>query len=135
MKVFQGSIEPNDIKQGSLGDCYFLSSLSVISENPERISNMFVTKEVTNEGIYAINITKNGEPIQIIVDSYLPCFKGAPIFSSAHGNELWVLLMEKSWAKVHGSYERIIGGQAHQTLRDLLGAPAYEHETSEEGIW
>ena len=62
MKVFEGDIEPNDIKQGSLGDCYFLSSLSVISERPNRISNLFVTKEVNNEGIYAINITKNGEP-------------------------------------------------------------------------
>ena len=43
--------------------------------------------------------------------------------------------MEKAWAKAHGSYERIVGGQAHQTLRDLLGAPGYEHETKDEGIW
>jgi hypothetical protein len=61
LKVFQGAIEPNDIKQGSLGDCYFLSSLSVIAERPNRISNMFVTKEVNSESIYAVNITKNGE--------------------------------------------------------------------------
>lgn len=96
---------------------------------------MFVTKEVNSESIYAVNITKNGEAQQVIVDSYLPCLNGQPIFSSAHGDELWVLIMEKAWAKVHGSYERIVGGQAHQTLRDLLGAPGYEHETNEEGIW
>ena len=80
-------------------------------------------------------MTKNGEPVQIIVDSYLPCIDGQPAFSTAHENEMWVLILEKAWAKIHGSYERVIGGQAHLTLRDLLGAPGYEHESSEEGIW
>jgi hypothetical protein len=108
--VFKDGIEPNDIKQGALGDCYFLSSLSVIAERPNRISNLFVTKECNSESIYAVNITKNGEAQQIVVDSYLPCLDKSPIFSSAHENELWVLIMEKAWAKAHGSYERIVGG-------------------------
>ena len=52
LKVFQGKIEPNDIKQGALGDCYFLSSLSVISERPERIKKLFATKQVNVEGLF-----------------------------------------------------------------------------------
>ena len=40
-QIFEGAIEPNDIKQGSLGDCYFLSSLSVICEHPNRIRSLF----------------------------------------------------------------------------------------------
>jgi len=34
-------------------------------------------------------------------------------------------LAEKAWAKSHGSYERIEWGQAHLTMRDLCGAPAF----------
>ena len=44
---------PNDIKQGKCGDCYFLSSLSSLAEYPERIKNIFITKEVNDAGIYA----------------------------------------------------------------------------------
>ena len=110
LKIFQGNIEPNDIKQGALGDCYFLSSLSVISERPDRISNLFVTKEVNKHGLFAVNMTKNGEKVQVLVDSNIPCLNGKPVFSSANGNELWVIILEKAWAKLHGSYERIIGG-------------------------
>ena len=58
--VFAGNIEPNDIKQGQLGDCYLLSSLSVLTENPERVRNLFVSEEITH-GIFAIKLFKNGE--------------------------------------------------------------------------
>lgn len=34
--------------------------------------------------------------------------------------------MEKAWAKVHHSYHRIIGGQCHETFRDVTGAPSWE---------
>ena len=45
--------------------------------------------------------------------------------SKAHGNELWVILIEKAYAKLHGSYERIGRGMVHEALRDLTGAPSF----------
>ena len=104
LQVFAGSIEPNDIRQGALGDCYFLSVLSVLAEKPERVRKLFETTEVNQEGVFAMNLTKNGQKVQVIVDEYFPCKDKEPFFSSANGNELWVLLLEKAWAKLHGSY-------------------------------
>jgi len=41
----------------------------------------------------------------VVVDDYIPCTKnGQPLFSKPVGNELWVMLLEKAWCKVFGSY-------------------------------
>ena len=52
----------------------------------------------------------NGEPITICIDDYVPCPKNKDGPSCAQGinNEIWVILMEKAWAKLHGDYVRII---------------------------
>ena len=64
---------------------------------------------------------------------------GEPIFAAAYGNELWVAVAEKAYAKAHGGYVIIAGGSCGPTLRDLTGAPAYTYtfESGEEipGLW
>jgi len=52
--------------------------------------------------------------------------------STAKDNELWVLLLEKAWAKVHGDYCRIVGGLCHETFRDMTGAPGYMYKSNDE---
>mmetsp|Transcript_12340 Transcript_12340/g.16737 ORF Transcript_12340/g.16737 Transcript_12340/m.16737 type:complete len:166 (+) Transcript_12340:237-734(+) len=135
LQVFFNEVSPSDIKQGLLGDCYFLSVLSVLSEEPKRITRLFLTDKQNNLGVYGIRICKNGEWKEVVVDDYIPCWKDGPAFSKAHGNELWVILLEKAWAKLHGSYERIEAGFAENVLRDLTGAPTEVIETSDETLW
>ena len=57
------------------------------------------------------------------------------VFSKANGNEIWVILLEKAWAKLHGSYEIISGGDTSYTLRDLTGAPSIDYETKDDKAW
>ncbi len=44
-KIFQGKITPQSIKQGFLGDCYFLAGIAALAERPDRISNLFLLHE------------------------------------------------------------------------------------------
>lgn len=44
-------------------------------------------------------------------------------FSKTEQNELWVILLEKAYAKVYGNYWDIVGGDPVHALRDLTGAP------------
>ena len=110
LKVFADKVEPNDIKQGGLGDCYFLSVLSCTAEKEQRIKRLFISTQVVKEGIYAVKLTKNGAKVVVVIDDHFPSKNKRAVFTSAHGNELWVLIMEKAWAKLHGCYHRIIGG-------------------------
>ena len=40
--IFTGKPQPQDIKQGYLGDCYFLAGLAALAERPDRIYNLFL---------------------------------------------------------------------------------------------
>jgi len=47
----------------------------------------------------------------MVIDDCIPCYeKGGPAFTQSKTNELWVLLLEKAYAKIHGSYDNIIAG-------------------------
>jgi len=63
---------PEDIRQGHCGDCYFLSSLSSVAEFPDRIQDIFLTKEVNQSGCYAVRLVVDGEPREIVVDDRFP---------------------------------------------------------------
>eukprot|EP01038_Epipyxis_sp_PR26KG_P006609 gene6609-9076_t len=125
-EVFSGAIEPNDIRQGALGDCWFLCAISAIAEFPPLVHDLFPPESslVNEAGVYTVKFCKNGLWRTVRVDDFFPCYPGAgPIYSKSHGNELWVLLMEKAFAKLCGSYEAIKAGYAYEAMMDLTGAP------------
>lgn len=40
--IFNKKPDPKDIRQGQLGDCYFLAGLAALAEKPDRIFNLFL---------------------------------------------------------------------------------------------
>jgi hypothetical protein len=44
-EIFKNKPEPMDIKQGYLGDCYFLAGLAALAETPHRICDLFLLKK------------------------------------------------------------------------------------------
>ena len=46
-----------------------------------------------------------------------------------------MLLLEKAWAKIYGSYENIDGGLTSSVLHDLTGAPCQVLETNDPSLW
>ena len=82
-----------------------------------------------------MKICKNGEWQEVVVDDYFPCFtNGTPLFSRGHGNELWVLLLEKAYAKVHGCYRNIVGGIPHEAMMDLTGCPTTSYSFDDDAV-
>lgn len=54
--------------------------------------------------MYCVWLCIDGEFTQVVLDDYIPTLNGRPVFSRANGPELWVLLMEKAYAKAYGCY-------------------------------
>lgn len=107
-----------------LNNDYFLSALSILSQFPPLIERLFITKEYNNEGIYRIQICKDGYWQIVTIDDLLPCEpNGDPIFAGCNNNEIWVMLLEKAYAKIHGSYSLLKGGFVNEALIDLTGCP------------
>ena len=52
--VYEKTPSSNDIKQGCLGNCWFLSALAVLCERPELIKQILISREYSTEGCYLI---------------------------------------------------------------------------------
>jgi hypothetical protein len=127
MGVFH-DIKPEDIIQGGLGDCYFLSSISALAERPALIRRLFDIEEVNPQCVYNVWLNINGAWTDYILDDYFPIINSGGkscefAFSRTNQDEIWAMLLEKAYAKAYGNFQRIVGGDPVYALRDLTGAP------------
>ena len=74
-KIFEDNINCNNISQGSLGTCYFLEALSVLSNYGELLYQLFPKEVLNNSGYYEICLYHNGEWQKVLVDDYFPIKK------------------------------------------------------------
>ena len=87
-----------------------MSGLSSIAEVSSRIEKIFLTKAINEAGCYAVALTINGEMRTVVVDDRFPYDTKNKTWGFSRQEipgkkkEIWVLVLEKAWAKVFGSY-------------------------------
>lgn len=117
----KNQVLPNDMDQGSIGDCYFIASCSGAAELDERVKRLFITQTYNQEGIVVMKGMVLGQEQTIVVDDVLPFKKGTVspklLFDGlSDQNSLWGPFIEKAWAKVHGNYNAIVGGTGSEVF-------------------
>lgn len=148
--LFEGRIQPEDIAQGQLGDCWMMSALACMAEHPASIANNFVTKEYNVRGKYTVRLYDGFDRKwrKITVDDYFPVHRlgfgddPAPgsqlavktLFAQPNGRELWALLYEKAFAKMLGGYDKLDGGNLLVAFQAFTGDPVF-HLSREDGGW
>lgn len=87
-------IKPDAIKQGMIGNCYFVAALAAVAKsNPESIRNMI---KDNNDGTYTVTFpgAKN-EPITVKA----PTEAEMGLYNNSGSNGLWASVMEKAFGK------------------------------------
>lgn len=129
-------ISPRDVRQGRLGNCYWLSALCVLAERPALLSHLLLTPELNSLGAYQFRFCKSGLWRTVTVDDRLPVVAkaGCFAFSCSPTRVLWVALLEKAAAKLTGSYAALESGSLFEALTDLTGAPSERLELHAEAM-
>lgn len=98
---------------------------------------LFSDQEYNYEGVYKIKVFLAGEAEEVVIDDLIPCYpQGGPIFShNRRKNELWMPLVEKAFAKIHGSYEGLLKGNPTDALLSLTGFPTMSITLRDENIF
>ena len=125
--LFDGDICPGDVAQGTLGDCWLLSSISSLAEFPGAVRAIFQEDNLQSDGRYTVRIFAKREAtwMDVVVDDFFPCRSGVcgseALFAKPDGGELWVCVLEKAFAKFLGSYANLQGGFPFCALEALTG--------------
>ncbi|XP_022710373.1 calpain-A-like isoform X2 [Varroa jacobsoni] len=121
-----------DVVQGSVGNCWMVAALANLTLNDE-LFNRVVPQDQNfdNEytGAFHFRVWKANRWIDVCVDDRLPTRNGELLYmKSRSGNEFWSALLEKAYAKIHGSYEALSGGSACEAMEDFTGGITEQYD-------
>jgi hypothetical protein len=114
------AIDPHDVEQGELGDCYLIAGMAAVARaQPDAIGKLIEPRE---DGSFDVTLHVRKDriskptPVKTRVDAQLPSHGGGRLIYAGSSDkkdgarELWPSLIEKAFATVRSGYEAIEGG-------------------------
>lgn len=123
-KLFRDDPRPDDVKQGAVGNCWFLGALSIMAhQRPQLIRSLFpYNQEYSEQGVYLVRLCKDGLWRYVVIDDNLPCNRNKGLcYTSAARRQLWAPLIEKAAAKLATCYEGLHSGTLCEAFSLLTG--------------
>ncbi|XP_060535466.1 calpain-C [Cylas formicarius] len=115
-----------DISQGKMGDRWLVSCLGILYLNKGLYYRVVPADQSFSgdqySGVFRFRLWWCGEWTEVLVDDRLPTVHGRLAFlQSQNSDHFWPGLLEKAYAKLHGSYEALKYGSLLDGLADLTG--------------
>ncbi|XP_063049058.1 calpain-10 [Engraulis encrasicolus] len=129
-QLFPPDLTQAHAKQGVLGDCWLLCACTMLLKSKHLMDQVLPQGQPQwgqqgYDGSFLLRFWQRGGWVEVRVDDRLPCIDNKLCFSQCLcPSAFWVALLEKAYAKLHGSYEALWAGQVSEALVDLSGGVA-----------
>ncbi|KAA3674706.1 calpain, invertebrate [Paragonimus westermani] len=123
-----------DVKQGEIGNCWFLAAVASLSMYRELLQQVIPFGQTLNTngpqsnssftycGMFWFRFWRFGDWVDVVIDDLLPTRNRQLVFMhSADRREFWSALLEKAYVKLIGTYDAMRGGNTTEAMEDFTG--------------
>ena len=111
------NISPANLRQGKVGDCYILGTLSVMAISPGNIKRLLEDKGDSA----VVWLCDSGAWKLFSIKKVFPAAGGCPVYASSLDNCIWQMVIEKAFACMYRGYDRLELGHSSSAMRELTG--------------
>ena len=132
--IFENKIDCTNVQQGSLGTCYFLETISTLSNYGQLLYQLFPNENINKNGIYEVCLFHEGKWVKVLLDDYFVFYKGTNNFAFTQPVRkcLFSCFLEKAFAKINGSYSNINGGYNCKAFEALTGFETFAFQIKDK---